>query len=104
MRSSPSIVPPDTSARDIYLVLDDFGGRLGRAWRETAEGDTGRATLIKDLLDGQYANPARIVAFNIVEGWVRDVTEDIAAQLRDQCGERGEVPESLHDFLEHHGH
>jgi hypothetical protein len=36
-------------------VLDDFGGRLGGAWRETAEGDTGRATLIKDLLDGQYA-------------------------------------------------
>ncbi|MCS3978749.1 hypothetical protein [Bradyrhizobium japonicum] len=32
MRISPSIVPG--SERDIYLVLDDFGGRLGRAWTE----------------------------------------------------------------------
>ena len=28
MRSSPSIVPG--TDRDIYLVLDDFGSRLGR--------------------------------------------------------------------------
>jgi hypothetical protein len=30
MSQSPSIVPED-SDQDIYLVLDDFGGRLGRA-------------------------------------------------------------------------
>ncbi len=32
MRRSPSIIP-ESDDRDIYLVLDDFGGRLGRAWR-----------------------------------------------------------------------
>ena len=31
---TPSIVPHDAE-RDTYLVLDDFGGRLGCAWRET---------------------------------------------------------------------
>jgi phosphate starvation-inducible protein PhoH len=41
---SPSIVPPETG-QDTYLVLDDFGGRLGR-WRETDEEDTDRETLI----------------------------------------------------------
>jgi hypothetical protein len=35
MRSSPSIVPG--SDRDVYLVLDEFDNRLGRAWRETDE-------------------------------------------------------------------
>jgi hypothetical protein len=30
MRNSPSIVP-DPDNREIYLVLDDFGGHLGRA-------------------------------------------------------------------------
>jgi hypothetical protein len=30
----------DTSERDVYLALDDFGN-LGRAWYETAEADTG---------------------------------------------------------------
>jgi hypothetical protein len=30
---TPSIVPHDAE-RDTYLVLDDFGGRLGCAWRQ----------------------------------------------------------------------
>ena len=34
MLSSPSIVP-GLEDRDVYLVLDNFGGRLGRAWSET---------------------------------------------------------------------
>jgi hypothetical protein len=45
-------------------VLDDFG-RLGRAWRETDEAGTGRATLVRNLLEGQYENPVRVVAFTI---------------------------------------
>jgi hypothetical protein len=56
-------VPPEAN-QDTYLVLDDFGGRLGRAWRETVEDHTDRETLIRDLMDDQYDNPARIVAFN----------------------------------------
>jgi hypothetical protein len=38
--------------RDAYLVLDDFGGRLGCAWRETDAESADRTTLIRDLLDG----------------------------------------------------
>jgi hypothetical protein len=72
---SPSIVPQEAN-QDTYLVLDDFGGRLGRAWRETDEEDTGRETLIRNLMDDQYSLPARIVAFNTAEGWSRDVTMD----------------------------
>jgi hypothetical protein len=45
MRRSPSIVPQGAD-RDIYLVLDDFRDRLGRAWRKTDEEDTDRETLI----------------------------------------------------------
>jgi hypothetical protein len=100
MRTSPSIVPVATD-RDIYLVLDDFGGRLGRAWRETDEASADRAAVIRGLLEGQYADPVRIIAFNTAEGWSRDVTDDIADELR----ERGEeVPASLSDFLERHDH
>ena len=63
MRSSPSIVPREAN-QDTYLVLDDFGGRLGRAWRETNEEDTDRETLIRDLMEDQYSHPTRIIAFN----------------------------------------
>ena len=98
MRSSPSIIPDDAD-RDIYLVLDDFG-RLRRAWRETDERATDRDVLIRDLLDGQYRDPVRIVAFNTVEGWSRDLTEEIAVALHERCADAGAVPQSLQQFLE----
>ena len=101
MRSSPSIIPDDAD-RDIYLVLDDFG-KVGRAWRETDERAADRDALIRDLLDGQYRDPVRIVAFNTVEGWSRDLTEEIAVVLHERCADAGAVPQSLQHFLEQHG-
>src|SRR5712671_2345844 len=96
---SPSIVPREAN-QDTYLVLDDFGGRLGRAWRETDEEDTDRETLLRDLVEGQYSRPTRIIAFNTTEGWSRDVTMDIADELRRRFAEFGEVPASVLEFLE----
>ena len=98
MRTSPSIAPNGTE-QDIYLVLDDFG-HLGKAWRETDEAGAGRATLVRNLLDGQYENPVRIVAFNTAEGWSRDVTVDIADEPRRRYVEYDEVPEGVLEFLE----
>jgi len=90
-------LPPEAN-QDTYLVLDD-GGRLGRSWRETDEEDTDRETLIRYLMDG-YGHPARIVAFNTAEGWSRDVTMDIADELRRRFAEYAEVPVSVQEFLE----
>ncbi len=98
MRTSPSIVPPGTD-QDTYLVLDDFG-LLGRAWRETDEEGADRETLIRDLLAGEYDSPFRIVAFNTAQGWSRDVTMDIADELRRRYVEHDEVPASVLEFLE----
>ena len=100
MPHSPSIVPEDTN-RDIYLVLDHFG--IGRVRRETDETDANWTKLMQDLLDGQYDEPVRIVAFNTAEGWSRDVTDEIARELRKRCADRGEIPVSLQDFLAEHG-
>ena len=98
MSHSPSIVPQDTN-RDVYFVLDDFGS-LGRVWRETDEAGTNRTWMIRNLLDDQYENPVRIVAFNTAEGWSRDVTVDIADELRRSYVEYGEVPASVLRFVE----
>src|ERR1700749_4514665 len=84
MRRSPSIVP-QSDDQDIYLVLDDFG-RLGRSWREMDEQSTDRPAVIQDLLEGQYNNPVRVIAFNTAEGCSRDVSEDIADELAQLCG------------------
>ena len=100
MRTSPSIVP-DEADQDTYLVLEDFG-RLGWAWCETDAESADRETLIRHLLTGEYSNPVRIVAFNSAEGWCRDVTMDLADELRRRYVEYDEVPASLLDFLEAH--
>jgi hypothetical protein len=55
MRSSPSVAPRPPDDVDVHLVLDDFGERLGRAWREMSDERTDRQTVILDLLDGQYS-------------------------------------------------
>ena len=93
MRTSPSIAPhgPD---QDTYLVLDDFG-RTGQAWRETNVDAADRETVIRNLLSGECNNPVRIIAFNTAEGWSRDVTVDIADELRLRLVEYGEISDWL---------
>jgi hypothetical protein len=73
-------------------VLDTFG-ELGLAWRETDDADTDRSALVRDLLDGRYEDPVRIVAFNTAEDWSRDVTEDIAEEVQEYCADldRGKI-------------
>jgi hypothetical protein len=85
----PSIVPEDAD-RDVFL------------WRETDETESERATLLQNMLEGQYENPVRIVAFNTAKGWSRDVTEDIAYELRKLRGQVGETPSAPEDFLDDH--
>jgi hypothetical protein len=98
MRTSPSIVPHDTN-QDTYLVLEDFG-HMGCCWREIDAQSTNREALIRDLVEGQYGRPVRIIAFNAGEGWSRDVTSDIAGELRRRYVEFGEVSESILDFMD----
>lgn len=93
---SPSIIPEATD--DVYIVLDDFGD-LGRAWCETAETKANRATLVCWLVEGQFKSPVKIVAFNTAQGWSRDVSEEIADEVRRMTDD---VPASLQDFLEAH--
>src|SRR6266478_4549528 len=96
---SPSIVPHGTH-QDVYLVLDEFRG-FGQAWRETDVNETDLETLIEDLLDGQYINPVRIVAFNTAEGWSRDVSAAVAEMLRQRCSEhRNDLTSSVRDFVD----
>jgi hypothetical protein len=98
MRASPSIIPGID--RDVYLVLDDFG-RMGCAWRETNVEDTDLEAIINDLLEGQYSNPVRVISFNLSEGWVRDVSEQVARKVRERCAdEHRELPVSLYQLVE----
>ena len=79
---TPSLVPAYDFA--VHIVLDDFG-RAGLIYREAATQDTTRAAVIDDIMGDQYYRPSRIIAFNTVEGWARDVTEDVAREILDKA-------------------
>jgi len=99
--SAPSIIP-EGEDQTVYLVLDDFGHR-GMSWRETDVKDTDLEAVITDLLEGQYRSPIRVVGFNTAEGWARDVSEDVAGEIRRRCNmQMAEVPANLQDFVERH--
>jgi hypothetical protein len=84
------------------LVVDDLG-RLGQVWREADYEATDFETVVTDLLDGQYSNPTGIFALNTAEGWSRDVSADVAAELRRRCDlQLRDVPSELQDFVERH--
>ena len=96
---TPSIVPGDED-RDTCLVVNDFG-RRGRAYCETDVEATDLETVIQDLLDGQYWHPVRVVSFNTTEGWSRDISADIADELRRRCDlQMRDIPSNILDFIE----
>jgi hypothetical protein len=81
--------------------MSSASGLAGLGERRMKE-DTDYETLIRHLLEGQCNNPVRVVAFNTDEGWSRDVSDDVADELRERCAQRGTVPDFLLDFLEAH--
>ena len=98
---TPSIVPRGDD-HDVYLVVDDLG-RLGRVWREADYDATDFETIVTDLLEGQYGNPIGVFAFNTAEGWSRDVSADLAAELRRRCDlQLTDLPSFLQDFVDRH--
>lgn len=95
---SPSIVPYGAD-QTVYLVIDRLDAR-GGANREIEVERTDLETIIGELMSGQFHDPVRIMAFNTLEHWSDDVTEEVATEIQTRCDIDGEpVPEHLKDFM-----
>ena len=95
-----SLVPRNTAT--VHLVVDDFG-TLGRSYRETDEKAADATTVVENLLNGQYFNPLRVIAFNLEEGWVRDASEEVARSLLERAKKEGKaLPDGVRRFVDHH--
>ena len=69
-------------------------GRHGLAWCETDVEATDLETII---------SPVRVVGFNVGERWARDVSEDVADEIRRRCDmQMTEIPAHLEVFVERH--
>jgi hypothetical protein len=87
---------------DLHFVLCDFG-RAGLAYVETNPADADATTVVQNLLHGQYERPLRVLALNADEGWARDVSETIAAKVRDVAEHEGrELTMGTTAFIEDH--
>ena len=53
-KNSPSLVPPQPAyGTTVYIVLDDFGPKLSRAYCETDEAEADEKTIIENMISGQ---------------------------------------------------
>ena len=73
---------------------------FGRVWRELCEEAANEQTVLELIANGEFHRPMRVIVFNTAEGWSRDVTIDIADELRRRYVEFGEVPEAVLAFME----
>jgi hypothetical protein len=91
---------PNDADQTVFLVVDRFGA-LGTAYRENDVVRTDLEATITDLMSGQFSDPVRVVAFNMLEHWARDVSRDIALEIQSRCDIDGhDVPEALEDFVD----
>jgi hypothetical protein len=82
-----------------YFVVDRLG-RLGGIEREIEVERTDLETIIRDLVAGQFNDPVRVVAYNTLEHWSQDVSEDIAIEIQSRCDIEGAaIPEHIQDFV-----
>jgi hypothetical protein len=100
MRNQTPLAPREPFDVTVHMVLNDFG-QLGRAYVETGEAEADEATIIENILNGEYSHPLRVVAFNTTEGWARDVTEEMArAVLEHARREDRSIGKAAQEFLE----
>jgi len=100
MRSSwtPALVPIDQPT--VYLVADDFGPS-GKAWREVDLETTTLRLSSRILWPVSTSARSRVVAFNTVEAWSADVSEDVAREIQHRCDMKlNDVPSHLQEFVD----
>lgn len=82
----------------LYLIEQDFG-RLGKQWIGYPE-DT-RETIVQQITEWQHDGLCRIVAIHPDMGTCRDVTAEIATEVRDRLVHEQVVPHyDLRDWLD----
>src|SRR4051812_23077662 len=85
----------------VFVVIENSGGR-GSVDRKTERGDLD--TVVADLLAGQIGDPIRVLAFNTLEHWSKDLSADVAREIQTRCDIDGvPVPDHLKEFVEASG-
>ena len=94
----PSPVVPYGADQTIFVVID----RLDRATEIRIERNDLEAT-IGELVGGCFHDPVKVISFNTLEHWMKDISTDVAGEIRARCDIDGvRLPDYLSDFVESH--
>jgi len=96
--SVPSPTVPYGADQTLFVVID----RLDRATEIRVERSDLEAT-IGELVAGCFNDPIRVISFNTLEHWMKDISTEIAGEIRARCDIDGiALPDYLSDFVESH--
>ena len=93
-----SPVVPYGADQTIFVVID----RLDRTTEIRIERNDLEAT-IGELVAGCFHDPVKVISFNTLEHWMKDISTDVAGEIRARCDIDGvRLPDYLSDFVESH--
>jgi|SRR3954453_23288822 hypothetical protein len=94
----PSPVVPYGADQTLFVVID----RRDSATEVPIERSDLEAT-ISELVAGCFNDPIKVISFNTLEHWSKDISTDVAGEIRTRCDIDGvTLPDYLSDFVEGH--
>jgi hypothetical protein len=94
-----SAIVPFGADQTIYLVTDQRGVSASDL-RHTEVERTDLESVIVDFISGHFDNPIRVVAFNTLEHWKRDISFEVAQEIQLRFDmERDRIPAHVEDFV-----
>jgi len=94
----PSAVVPYGADQTMFVVID----RLDKATEIRVERSDLDAT-IGEMVAGYFNDPVKVISFNTLEHWMRDISTDVADEIQARCDIDGvTLPDYLSDFVESH--
>jgi hypothetical protein len=95
--ASPAVVPYGAD-QTLFVVID----RLDEATEIRVERSDLDAA-ISELVAGCFNDPIKVISFNTLEHWMKDISTDVADEIQARCDIDGmTLPDYLSDFVESH--
>lgn len=102
MAGSSRVTVPYGADQTVYVVVDSLATR-GPDEPEVQVERADFDTVVNEFMAGRYRDPLRVVAFNTLEHWSKDLSAEVAAEIQARCDMEGmPVPDHVRDFLERH--
>ncbi|MGV7219007.1 hypothetical protein [Bradyrhizobium sp. UFLA05-112] len=91
-----SLDVPYGADQTLFVVIDRISGT-----REIRIERTDLDQTIGEFIAGCFSDPVRVISFNTLEHWVKDISADVAIEIQSRCDIDGtDLPDHLRDFVE----